>query len=86
MQSSSTITDDISEFHNKLRCLQARLQTALSAAFPNYSELQLGLKSIVRFEAPPAVSMKTAFLEWHCALWQVPTVSKDYAASSIREE
>lgn len=61
MQSSSIIVDDISELQNKLRCLQARSQITLSAALPTSFELQLDMKSNVRLEDPPVVSMKTAF-------------------------
>jgi len=63
MQSSSIIIDDISQLQNELCCLQARSQITVSAALPTYSELQLDMKSNVRFEIPPAVSMKTAFWE-----------------------
>jgi hypothetical protein len=55
--------DDISELQNKLCCLQARSQITVSAALPTYSELQLDMKSNVRFEFPPTVSMKTALWE-----------------------
>jgi len=55
--------DDISELQNKLCCLQDPSQITLSAALPTYSELQLDMKSNVRFEVSPAVSMKTAFWE-----------------------
>jgi len=53
--------DDISQPQNKLCCLQARSQITLSSVLPTYSKLQLNMKSNVRFEVPPAVSMKTAF-------------------------
>jgi hypothetical protein len=60
---SSLIIMDISDLRSTLCCLQARSQITLSAALPTYSELQLDMKSNVRFAVPPAVSMKTAFWE-----------------------